>query len=130
MSIVHRVTGYDKRTERLAYEFKVPEYYVPEMRTMAQVAPEDTEAAGAYPLDSDTAHFLAGQFNFAMAVDRCDWFLSCSQSEGSGALLQTGRCVNLGRCPRFTTGPIRGIDIAEHHGSTPLCGGLAAAEVV
>jgi len=64
MSIVHRVTGYDKRTERLAYEFKVPEYYVPEMRTMAQVAPEDTEAAGAYPLDSEHCAFSSWPVQF------------------------------------------------------------------
>ncbi len=74
MKVVHMITGYDKVTERLTYEFPVPDRDVPEMRDIANVEPSDTEAAGSYRLDANAAHVVATRFNFAMAVDRCDWF--------------------------------------------------------
>lgn len=74
MNVIHMITGYDKATERLAYEFAVADADVPEMRDIAHVEPSDVEAVGSYPLNSETAHFIATRFNFPMAVERCDWF--------------------------------------------------------
>ncbi len=74
MNIVHMITGYDKATERLAYEFAVADADVPEMRDIAHVELSDTDAVGAYPLDTNAAHLVASRFNYPMLVERCDWF--------------------------------------------------------
>ena len=75
MSTVHRVTGYDKRTELIAYQFDVPADRMTEIRHLAKVDPRDAEAAGSYPLDTTAAHMIAHDLNLPMAMDRCDWFL-------------------------------------------------------
>ena len=75
MSTVHRVTGYDKRTELLAFAFDVPAGHLTELRRLANVDPADDEAIGSYPLDAATARTVAHRLNLPMAVERCDWFL-------------------------------------------------------
>ena len=75
MSTIHRVTGYDKRTELLAFAFDVPADHMTELRRLANVDPADDEALGSYPLDSVAARALAHSLNLPMAVERCDWFL-------------------------------------------------------
>ncbi len=74
MNVVHKVTGYDKATERLAFEFDVPASDIPEMRDIAHVEPSDLGVVGCYPLDANAARFVASRFNLPMAIDRCDWF--------------------------------------------------------
>ena len=75
MNIVHRVTGYDKRTEMLSYQFDVPQERLSEVRDLARVAPDDDVALGSYPLDNSVARTIAGKLNLPMIIERCDWFL-------------------------------------------------------
>ncbi len=74
MTIVHRVTGYDKTTEIIAQEFDVPSDRIAELRKLANVDPRIREIVGAYPLDQSAAQVVRERFNFGMLIDRCDWF--------------------------------------------------------
>ena len=74
MTIVHRVTGYDKTTEIIAQEFDVPSDRIAELRELANVDPRVEAIAGAYPLNRSAAQVVKDRFNFGMFIDRCDWF--------------------------------------------------------
>ena len=75
MSVVHRVTGYDKTSERLEQEWDVPHDLLRDIRALAHVPPQDQEAAGAYPLDPSVIRDVARAMRVEMSVDRYDWFL-------------------------------------------------------
>ncbi len=74
MTIVHRVTGYDKKTEVIAQEFDVPVDRLAELRELANVNSRVVEIVGAYPLDRSSAQIVKDRFQFGMWIDRCDWF--------------------------------------------------------
>ncbi len=74
MSIIHRMTGYDKRTERLASEYDVPSHLVDKARGIAKVA-EVSDGFGSYPLDAAQAQAIALLADATIDVDRYDWFL-------------------------------------------------------
>ena len=59
----------------------VPSDRIAEVRELADVDPHVAESLGAYPLDRSAAQTVKDRFNFSMWIDRCDWFLSRSQSE-------------------------------------------------
>lgn len=74
MTVVHRITGYDKRSEFIAQEFDVPSGRIGEVREIAGVSPEVDEIVGAYPLDPVAAQLVMDRFHFGMWIDLCDWF--------------------------------------------------------
>ncbi len=75
MSVVHRVTGYDKRTEMLEREADIPADLVAEARRLAD-APEDVEQApGAFPLSGPAVARLSAMLGLPMSQERYDWFL-------------------------------------------------------
>ena len=75
MSIVHTVTGYDKRTERAAIEHVVPDEAFDDVRGLAGVPETDRDAIGSYPLDARAAWAIATRLAASMNVDRYDWVL-------------------------------------------------------
>jgi len=75
MTAVHRITGYEKRTERLEIEHDVPPERLNEIRQLAHVPPEDSGAVGAYPLDPHAAGLVALKLDKPLNVDAYDWFL-------------------------------------------------------
>ena len=74
MTIVHRITGYDKKTEIIAQEFDFPSDRITELRELANIDPRIGEIVGAYPLDVSAAQIVKDRFKFSMWIDRCDWF--------------------------------------------------------
>lgn len=74
MTIVHRVTGYDKTTEIIAQELDIPSDRIAELRELANIDPRIGEIVGAYPLDWSAAQIVKDRFDFGMFIDRCDWF--------------------------------------------------------
>ena len=74
MSVVHKITGYDKKTEIITQEFCVPDDRIAEIRELARVDPRASEIVGAYPLEREAAVTIQERFNFGMWIDRCDWF--------------------------------------------------------
>ena len=74
MNVLHEVTGYDKRTERLSVEHPVPEGQSVSVRNLAQLTPED-DGVGGYPLDSAAAVSIGLQIDRPLDADLYDWFL-------------------------------------------------------
>jgi hypothetical protein len=44
MSVIHRITGYNRRTERLEVEYDIPRDRLTEIRAVAQIPSSDTDA--------------------------------------------------------------------------------------
>ena len=75
MSVVHTITGYDKRTDRVAIEHAVPEEAFDAVRGLAGVPDTDREAIGSYPLNAGAVRAIAGTLAASLNVDGYDWFL-------------------------------------------------------
>ena len=78
MSVIHRMTGYDRCNERLAYAHPLPEAAFPAAKDIAHVPATDADAIGSYPLDEHQARNLARRIGADINVDSYDWFLEPS----------------------------------------------------
>ena len=70
MTVVHKVTGYDRATERLELEFPIPEDRLDEFRDVAQVSKTQRESFASDPLDRTIAQVISGRFRFSMNLDQ------------------------------------------------------------
>lgn len=75
MTVVHRLTGYDNKTERLAIEHDIPASKLKHARELAGVRHDDMDAAGSYPLSAGQARTMAKLVNQVVNIDRYSWFL-------------------------------------------------------
>jgi hypothetical protein len=75
MTVIHRVTGYDKRTELLEVEYDVPEQKFSAIREIVQVPLDDPQAVGSYPLDADAVQQVGRKLDRVLSADAYDWFL-------------------------------------------------------
>ncbi len=73
--ITHSLVGYDRRSERVADEFDVPDAVLPRARELARVPVDDPAAIMCYPLDASGAHDLAAILNARIDTERHDYFL-------------------------------------------------------
>ncbi len=79
MSVIHSLTGYDKRTETIAYRHLVPADKLPAAKELARVSAVDPGAVGVYPLTPSSARRLALQIGLlSLDGDLYDWFLECT----------------------------------------------------
>jgi hypothetical protein len=75
MSAFHKITGYEKRTERLERALDVPADRLADVLAIARVPPADTEALGSYPLDATAIHLVGLKLGTALNADAYDWYL-------------------------------------------------------
>jgi len=75
MSVIHRITGYNKRTDRLEVEYGIPQDRFTEIREVARIPSHDTDAAGSYPLDAEAARAIAWKIDKTINLDGYDCFL-------------------------------------------------------
>lgn len=75
MSVTHRLTGYDRNSDALAYAHEIPRTKTHLARDTAGVPQHDTGAVGAYPLRSDQARRIAFAIGARIDTERYDWFL-------------------------------------------------------
>lgn len=76
MNAVHKITGYDKRTEALTFEHQVPADQLNTAREIAHVPSSDYDAVGSYPLDADGVRRLSLRLGqHTINTDAYDWFL-------------------------------------------------------
>jgi hypothetical protein len=73
--VAHSLVGYDRRTERLAEEFDVPDAVLPRAKELARVPEDDPDAMMCYPLDASGAHDLADILKARIDTERRDYFL-------------------------------------------------------
>jgi len=79
MTVVHSLTGYDKKTETIGFRHEVPAEKLPAAKQFARVPPVDPSASGVYPLAPGSARRLAALIGLAsLNVDLYDWFLESS----------------------------------------------------
>lgn len=75
MNIAHRVVGYDKVTEKLVFEFDIPNDQIETVRNLVQVPAEQATTFGSFPLEQGSAWKVAWRLQLPMNVDGYDWFL-------------------------------------------------------
>jgi len=75
MNVLHRVTGFNKRSEMIEREFNVPAELVPSAREIAQAPANWQEAPGAFELSIGAAQAISAMLRVPMDTDRFDWFL-------------------------------------------------------
>lgn len=75
MNAIHRITGYEKRTERLEMEYDVPPGQLPELRQLANVPSSDVDAIGSYRLPPEAISKAAAELKQTLNTDAYDWYL-------------------------------------------------------
>ena len=83
MTVVHRLTGYDNKTEQLAIEHDIPASKLKHAKELARIPHEDKEAVGSYQLDLSQATGIAMLVDEKIDVDRYSWFLEPFDEDGS-----------------------------------------------
>ena len=83
MTVVHRLTGYENKTERLAIEHDIPASKLKHARELARIPHEDSEAVGSYQLDPSQATDIAMLVCKKIDVDHHAWFLEPFDESGS-----------------------------------------------
>jgi hypothetical protein len=86
MSVAHRITGYDKRTQFLAVEYGILDPLIPKAAAIENIPSEDSDAIGAYPLAADQAVSIARLANTSIDFDRYDWFFEPFAEPDAGSL--------------------------------------------
>ena len=73
--VAHSLVGYDRRTERVAEEFDIPDTMLPKAKELARVPDDDPDALMCYPLDAPEAQYLADLLKARIDTDRREYFL-------------------------------------------------------
>lgn len=73
MNVLHKVSGYDKRTEKLTFEHLVPEEKSQRVRALARLAQTD-DGIGSYPIEPVAALKIGVQIDRQMDPELYDWF--------------------------------------------------------
>jgi hypothetical protein len=75
MTVVHRITGYDKRRGNLTFEHDIPQDKMRYVKDLAKVAKKDDEAIGSYELAPEQARQIARAINKMINVEAYVWYL-------------------------------------------------------
>lgn len=73
--VVHRLTGYDRKTELLAIRRDIPREDISRVKEIARVGPDDPDAIGSYPLDPERAQEIARLLSLTTDAGEYDFFL-------------------------------------------------------
>jgi hypothetical protein len=77
VKVTHFIRGYDKQTEELCFQHKVPERHLRKLRELLK-AESDPDLVGVYELDTAKLYQVAEVLAVPIAVDACDYFLDAS----------------------------------------------------
>jgi hypothetical protein len=75
MSAIHKITGYEKRTERLERALDVPADRLGDVLAILRVPAADKRALGSYPLDANAIRLVGLKLGTALNADAYDWYL-------------------------------------------------------
>jgi hypothetical protein len=73
--VVHRLVGYDRASERLAFELDIPPDKLDIIKEVAHVDPADIEVIGSYPLKDYEVRDIAAIAAFDLPPGQLDFFL-------------------------------------------------------
>jgi hypothetical protein len=85
MSVVHRVTGYDRATDALIEQHEVPARLLIAAKAAALISTDDPDAIWSYKLSADAANRLAAAMRVALDTARNDYFLEAFTESDSKA---------------------------------------------
>jgi len=72
---VHRLVGYDRRSDRMRARCDIPSDLFAEAKRIAGVAPDDPDAAWSYPLSAAQAQAIAQLIGTGIDPDSLEFFL-------------------------------------------------------
>ena len=75
MTVSHRLTGFDKKTEWLTFSHDIPRSKEQLARQVVEAAPDDPELIYVYPLNENQVRRIARAIGKDLNVDRYDWCL-------------------------------------------------------
>lgn len=75
MTVVHRLVGYDRRTDRMRTRCDIPHNVLAEAKRIAGVAPDDPDAAWSYPLSAARARAMAQLIRAEIDPDHFEFYL-------------------------------------------------------
>ena len=84
MSLVHRLVGYDRRTDRMKARWDIPGDRLDEAKRIASIAADDPEAAWSYPLSAAQAGAIAQPIGTDIDPDHLEFFLEPFADSATG----------------------------------------------
>jgi hypothetical protein len=73
--VIHRLVGYDRRTDRMKVKFDIPDRLMAEAKKIAKVPEDDPDAAWSYPLTEAKAHRLAKVIGVRADANEVEFYL-------------------------------------------------------
>lgn len=84
MSLVHRLVGYDRCTDRMKARCDIPRELLAEAKRIAGVGSEDPDAAWSYPLSAAQARAVAQLIGTEFDPSGLEFFLELFADSGAG----------------------------------------------
>ncbi len=84
MRIEAKIVGFDKVSERMAFEAGLPGWALETVKAIASVPESDPGLVGSYPLDEGQVASIAAAAHLSLEPDRFDYYLEADE-EGDGA---------------------------------------------
>ena len=78
MRLAHRLRGYDKRTDELAFECDIPPNLVTHLKRVVSAYPDDPDLAGLYALNEEQAQRIALALERPLDLKRLTFVLDAS----------------------------------------------------
>jgi hypothetical protein len=88
MNVVHRLVGYDRRSDRMKARCDIPSDRIAEAKRIAGVALDDPGAAWSYPLSATQVQAIAQLIGAEIDPDHLEFFLEpfADSATGDGTL--------------------------------------------
>jgi hypothetical protein len=80
MTVVHRLVGYDRETDRMRERFDIPRASLRQAIAIAEVGDDDPDAACSYALSPDQAQKIADLLGIAIERSQLEFFLEAFAS--------------------------------------------------
>jgi hypothetical protein len=75
MKVIHRLVGYDQKTDRAKVSFKVADRLLSNAKRIAKVPNDDPQAVWSYPLSPDQVRELAKLIGAELDPGQAEYFL-------------------------------------------------------
>ena len=75
MRVIHRLVGYDRRTDRPKARFEISDGLLPQAKKIAQERKDDPDAVWSYPLSDARARRLASLIGAELDAGDAEFFL-------------------------------------------------------
>ena len=79
--VIHRLVGYDRRTDRITVQFDIPNELMPEVKKIAKVTADDPDAVWSYPLSKAGTGRVAALIGAKLPDDNAEFFVEAFATE-------------------------------------------------